>query len=110
MIISTAPGFETFARTLLDSQNAESVTWISAGGIETEIKAIVRQKIGHFKEDRGFTVQGQVNVLKVAAEDVLTVTDADSFQVRGQTYRIARDGILPDGVAMVAIHLEGAPQ
>lgn len=113
MLLTSAPGFEDFARTLLSTGNAEDVVLKSAGGGERTIRAIVRQKAREFPESqRGYAMKTMLNTLRVDPSDILDIQKDDSFEVRGVTYRIAENGngIRPDGVAMVTIDLETTPR
>lgn len=109
-VLTTSPMFEDFAKVLLGTGNAEDVVWLGSDGPKT-IRAIVRQKVQSPEIGQGsFDTRTPLNTIRVAPADVQGITDDDSFTVRGETFRVARSGIKPDGVALVAVDLETTPR
>lgn len=110
MIISTAPEYEDFARTLLSTGNAEDVVLHVDGQDDRPMRAIVRQKVQTFGMYGGNTTKAPLNTIRIAPYDAIHVVEGSRFTVRGKTYHVAIQGVRPDGVAMVAVDLETTPR
>ncbi|MQV12203.1 hypothetical protein GHL01_00390 [Sinorhizobium meliloti] len=110
MIISTAPGYEDFASTLLSTPNAENVVLHVDGQPDRTIRAIVRQKTQTFSVYGGNSAKADINALRIAPFDAVHVPEGARFTVRGAVYYMAVHGLRPDGVALVAVDLETTPR
>lgn len=107
--ISTAPGFEDFADTLLDSDASESILWKRASGAPVPLRAIVRFGAQSLRAYGGQHVTWTpVRMVMVSAWEVQGILPDDLLHVRGADYRIVPGGVHPDGVAMVCIDLAEA--
>ncbi len=110
MIISTAPAFEDFARTLLSTGNAEDVVLHAEGQDDRPMRAIVRQKTQTFSAYGGNSAKADINTLRIAPSDAVHVVEGSRFTVRAMTYHVDPRGVRPDGVALVAVDLETTPR
>ena len=110
MIISTAPGYENFAKTLLSTPNAEDVVLHVDGELDRPMRAIVRQKTQSYSIYGGGNAKSDINALRIAPSDALHVLEGARFTVRGVVYHVAPRGLRPDGVALVVVELENTPR
>lgn len=105
--ITTAPGYEDFAATVLEMGGAEDVLWTPAGAAAATVRAIVREAATSIQGPSG-TSRHPLYTLLVSAADVQEIAPGDRFALRGRHYTVFPGGLFPDGVAMVQVELSPA--
>lgn len=105
--IQTAPGFEDFAETLLDSDAAEDIVWTPAGGDPVPLRAIARFGVQSLKGFGGTSMTwNPIRMIMVSAQQVQGILPGDMIAARGGDFQVAQGGVHPDGVAMVRVDLK----
>jgi len=102
--LTTAPGYEDFAKGILSSAG-EDIVWTRAGGSPVPLRAIIREKSQAIEQGYRTTTRHRLVVAKVAPEDVPGIEPGDAISARGRSYRVAPGGVHPDGVAFVRLDL-----